>query len=217
MNVNDIRNKIKFYNENNRKLFTTTSLQTHSIVLLHIITNIDKTIPIYFINTGFHFPETMKFSEKVSNELNIKIKILDSPVSKHLQKERGNFLFTTDPDHCCYLNKILPVENLLMLNDVWINGVRSVQSESRRNLNVEESAAHGTIRFHPLIDWTDKMIYDYINEFNLPRNPLDLKGYSSIGCEPCTRKVISDDHRDARWFGLKKTECGLNTDLIIKK
>ena len=217
MNVNEIQNKIEFYKKKKKILFTTTSLQTHSIALLHIITNIDNTIPIYFINTGFHFPETMKFREQVSSQLNIEIKILDSPVSKHLQKEHGNFLFTTDLDHCCYLNKILPVENLLMSNDVWINGVRSVQSESRRNLNVEENAAHGTIRFHPLIDWTDKMIYNYINEFNLPRHPLDLKGYSSIGCEPCTRKVISDDHRDARWFGLKKTECGLNTDLIIKK
>jgi len=198
-------------------MFATTSLQSHSVVLIHILSKIDKSIPIYFINTGYHFPETMKFREFVSNELGVEIQMLASPVSKHLQKDRGNLLFTTDPDHCCYLNKIVPVDNLLMSMDVWINGVRAVQNENRKRLDVEENAAHDSVRFHPLLDWTDKMVYDYMKENNLPRHPLEAKGYISIGCEPCTRKAFGDNSRDARWFGLNKTECGLNIDLIEKK
>jgi len=217
MNIDIIRDQIKHYNELGKKMFATTSLQSHSIVLLHILSGIDKSIPVYFINTGFHFPETMKFREQVSKLLNIEIHLLDSPISKHLQKDRGNLLFTTDPDHCCYLNKIVPVDNLLISMDVWINGVRAVQNENRRKLNVEENAAHNTVRYHPLLEWTDKMIYNYIKEFNLPRHPLEMKGYVSIGCEPCTRKTFGDNYRDARWFGQNKTECGLNTDLIVKK
>jgi phosphoadenosine phosphosulfate reductase len=216
MNLAEINNQIKQYKQQGKMMFATTSLQTQSIVLLHILSRVDRSIPIFFINTGFHFPETMKFREQVSKELNIDIKILESPVSKHLQKDKGSLLFTTDPDHCCYLNKIAPVDELLISMDVWINGVRAVQNENRRKLNVEEVAAHDTLRYHPLLDWTDKMIYDYIKEFNLPHHPLELKGYVSIGCEPCTRKTFGDNYRDARWFGQKKTECGLNTELIVK-
>lgn len=198
-------------------MFASTSLQSHSIVLIHILSKIDNSIPFYFINTGYHFPETMKFREFISKELKVEIQMLVSPVSKHLQKDRGNLLFTTDPDHCCYLNKIVPVDNLLMSMDVWINGVRAVQNENRKRLDVEEKAAHDSIRFHPLLDWTDKMVYDYIKENNLPRHPLEAKGYISIGCEPCTRKAFGENSRDARWYGQNKTECGLNIDLIEKK
>jgi phosphoadenosine phosphosulfate reductase len=218
MDIKDIRKKLDNYKSQQKKMFATTSLQTHSIVLLHILSKIDKSIPIYFINTGYHFPETMKFREEVSQKLNIEIIILNSPVSKHLQKDsRGNLLFTVDPDHCCYLNKIIPVDNILMSMDVWINGVRAAQSESRKALQTEERAAHNTLRYHPLLRWTDKMIYDYIKEFNLPRHPLEEQGYISIGCEPCTRKAFGDNERNSRWYGLNKTECGLNTDLIEKQ
>jgi phosphoadenosine phosphosulfate reductase len=217
MNIGDIQKQIGLYKDQNKKMFATTSLQTQSIVLLHILKNIDISIPVYFINTGFHFPETIKFLGQVSKELGIDILMLNPSVSKHLQTEGGDFLFTTDPDHCCYLNKIAPVDHLLMSMDVWINGVRAVQNENRKNLNVEEKAAHETLRYHPLLDWTDKMIFDYIKKYDLPRHPLDDSGYMSIGCEPCTRKILSDNYRDSRWFGLNKTECGLNTELINKK
>lgn len=217
MNIKEIRNQIEKYKVQGKKMFATTSLQSHSIVLIHILSRIDQSIPFYFINTGFHFPETMKFREFISNELNIEILMLASPVSKHLQKDKGNLLFTTDPDHCCYLNKIVPVDNLLMSMDVWINGVRAVQNENRKRLDTEEKAAHDSIRFHPLLDWTDKMVYDYSMENNLPHHPLESKGYISIGCEPCTRKAFGENSRDSRWYGLNKTECGLNVDLIEKK
>jgi len=111
------------------------------------LANTDKSIPVYFINTGYHFPETIKFKESVSKLLGIEIFTLEPSVSKHLQKDGGNLLFTSDPDYCCYLNKISPVENLLSSMDIWINGVRAVQNKNRENLKVFEKAAHSTLRF----------------------------------------------------------------------
>lgn len=218
MDISAIKQQTETYKNAGKRMFTTTSLQTHSIVLLHILNRIDPEIPVYFINTGFHFPETIRFKEEVSKKLNIKINVVNSPVSKHLQRDsHGNLLFTVDPDLCCYYNKVLPVDNLLLSFDVWINGVRASQSENRKQFHDEEPTAHGTLRFHPLLDWTDKMIFDYIKEHDLPRQPLEEKGYYSIGCEPCTRKTLSSDFRDSRWFGMNKTECGLNTELIDKQ
>lgn len=127
----------------------------------------------------------------------------------------GKLLFSSDPDHCCYLNKTQPMEQVLLRYDVWINGIRGEQSAHRQGLKIEQSAKHNVIRFHPMIDWSAKEIYQYRKEFNLPEHPLDSEGYLSIGCEPCTRKLDMEmQEREARWYGLNKTECGLNTDLI---
>ncbi|HPH45828.1 MAG TPA: phosphoadenylyl-sulfate reductase, partial [Chryseolinea sp.] len=129
----------------------------------------------------------------------------------------GKLLFTSDPDHCCYLNKTQPMDGILRSNDIWINGVRADQSSVRAAMKVEQPAQHGSIRFHPMLDWNAKMIWQYQKEYNLPKHPLEEKGYVSIGCEPCTRKLDPEmQEREARWFGLNKIECGLHTDLISK-
>ncbi len=217
MDIKQIKEQIDSFRQNGKRMFTSTSLQSHSLVLLHILKQIAPEIPTYFINTGFHFPETISFKDQVSQELGIEIKMLNSPVSKHLQRDsKGNLLFTVDPDLCCHYNKVQPVDNLLLSYDIWINGVRASQSKHRKLFHTQEHSAHGTLRFHPLLDWTDQMINDYISENKLPRHPLEEKGYSSIGCEPCTRKQLSENIRDSRWFGMNKTECGLNTELIDK-
>ncbi len=83
-------------------------------------------------------------------------------------------------------------------------------------MQIEQDAPHGCRRFHPILDWTAKMIYDYTVKYELPPHPMDALGYVSIGCEPCTRKFDAGDERSARWFGLNKTECGLHTDLAKK-
>lgn len=218
MNIESIQNKIESYKENSLKIFTTSSFQTHSIVLLHILSKIDKTIPIYFINTGYHFPETITFRDEVAALLDLNLKDVYSFTPRHMQKDaQGKLLFTSDPDFCCYLNKVQPLEPILAANDVWINGVRADQSAVRKSFKEEEKATHDVIRFHPMLDWNTKMIEAYIKEHKLPRHPLEAKGYFSIGCEPCTRKFdLEWNAREGRWFGLKKTECGLNTDLVSK-
>ena len=218
MNYEAIQKKIRQYQDEGKQLFTSSSFQTHSTVLLHIISRIDKSIPVYFINTGFLFPDTIRYKDQLASLLDLNIVEVKSSIPKSQQKDMsGHLLFSSDPDYCCSLNKIQPLEPVLAKYDVWINGVRADQTAVRQQMKVEEQSKYGTIRFHPMLDWSSKEIYAYIREYKIPKHPLDDKGYMSIGCEPCTRKIIAGDERSARWFGLNKTECGLNTDLVIKK
>jgi phosphoadenosine phosphosulfate reductase len=214
----EIRDKILQYKNDGKKVFTTSSFQSHSIVLLHILSRVDKSIPVYFLNTGYHFPETINFKEEITRLFGLNTIDLHSATPKYMQKDgRGQLLFTSDPDHCCYLNKVQPLESILMSFDVWINGVRSDQSSLRKNFSLEEKAPHGTLRYHPVIHWTGKQINEYRKAFDLPLHPLETKGYLSIGCEPCTRKFDPEmTEREARWYGLNKNECGINTELVIK-
>ena len=218
MKFEEIKAKIKNYRSSGKKMFTTSSFQSHSLVLLHMLSRIDKTIPVYFINTGYHFPETVQFRDYITDLFGLPIVDLKSDVPKFMQRDaEGKLLFTSDPDHCCYLNKTQPMDGILRSNDVWINGVRADQSAVRAAMKVEQPAQHGSIRFHPMLDWNSKMIWQYQKEYNLPKHPLEEKGYVSIGCEPCTRKLDPEmQEREARWFGLNKIECGLHTDLISK-
>ena len=218
MKFEEIENKISHYKKAGKKLFTTSSFQTHSIVLLHILSRIDKSIPVYFINTGYHFPETMSFRDEVVEKFGLNLKNAASTVQRAMQKDiYGNFLFSSDPDYCCHINKVEPLEPILQEYDVWINGVRADQSDVRKEFKIEQPAKFGSIRFHPMLDWDKRMIYQYIKEHNLPRHPLEQFGYSSIGCDPCTRKPdLEWEERQGRWFGMNKTECGLNTELVTK-
>ncbi|MFY0687550.1 MAG: phosphoadenylyl-sulfate reductase [Cyclobacteriaceae bacterium] len=218
MTITDIQKQIEGYNNQKKRLFTTSSFQTHSLVMLHIISQIDNTIPVYFINTGYLFPETVAFRDEVCALFGLTYVNLKPSTPKYLQREvNGKLMFTTDPDHCCYLNKTQPMEPILAKHDVWINGVRADQSAVRKAMKVEQPAPFDTIRFHPMLDWTNKDIFTYIKEHDLPQHPLDAAGYLSIGCEPCTRKMdLEMQEREARWFGLNKVECGLHTDLIKK-
>ena len=143
---------------------------------------------------------------------------LESAVPKSQQKdENGELLFTSDPDYCCYLNKTQPLEPILASFDVWINGIRADQNANRADMKVEEKTPQGALRYHPILDWTSKDIYEYRKAHDLPPHPKEKEGYLSIGCEPCTRKMLNgDDERTSRWFGMNKVECGLHTDLIQK-
>ena len=219
MTYEEIEHKINQYKSEDKRLFTTSSFQSHSIVLLHILSRIDKSIPVVFINTGYHFPETVEFRDQVKDAFGLTNVIdLRPEVPKFMQRDsEGRLLFTSDPDHCCYLNKTQPVDSLLLRHDVWINGVRGDQSAVRKAMKTEQPAPHGTVRFHPMLDWNAKMIYQYQKEYDLPKHPLESNGYLSIGCEPCTRKVDPEMmEREARWYGMNKTECGLHTDLVSK-
>lgn len=219
MIFDDIAAKIDDYKNRGLKLFTTSSFQTHSIVLLHILSRIDKKIPVYFIHTGYHFPETLSYRDQITELLGLNLKNVFSSTAKINQRDAsGKLLFASDPDYCCHLNKVAPLEPVLAEFDIWINGVRADQGELRKNFKIEEKAKLGVIRFHPMLDWDNKMIYDYLKEYNIPHHPLEAKGYLSIGCEPCTRKWDANmESRDGRWYGLKKTECGLNTELVSSK
>jgi len=216
LEVAQIQKQLEAYRERGLKLFSTSSFQTHSVVLLHILSQTDRSIPIYFINTGYHFPETVAYRDRIVDLLGLNLKDIYSDVPRNMQKDAaGRLFFASDPDFCCHLNKVQPLDNLLPKYDVWINGVRADQSAVRKAMKVEQPAKYGVVRFHPMLDWNSRTIETYLKEHKLPRHPLESQGYLSIGCEPCTRKFDPNmSERESRWFGLNKTECGINTDLV---
>lgn len=213
-----IRNKIEGYKKEGKTLFAGSSFQTHSIPMLHILSTIDKDIPVYFLNTGYLFPQTIEYKDQIAAQFGIKVIDLKSSTPRNMQKDsNGRLLFTSDPDFCCHLNKVVPMEPLLQFFDIWINGVRADQNANRAKMKEEQRTPQRAMRYHPMLPWTKQMIWAYIKEYNIPHHPLDAVGYTSIGCEPCTRKIDPSqmgDERMARWFGLNKTECGLHTELI---
>lgn len=217
--------KLSQYRNSGKRLFASSSFQTHSLPMLHLLGRFAPETPVYFLDTGFHFPETLAFREQIPQRLGITVMDLRSPVGKLGQRDAaGQLLFASDPDHCCYLNKTLPMETVLPRYDVWISGLRRDQNSHRKQLGEEAPGPHGSLRWHPMLDWTSKMIWEYRKIYHLPEHPLEAKGYLSVGCEPCTARWLGqEDHqnteaadRSGRWAGLKKTECGLHTDLIAK-
>ena len=206
--------KLRAYVQRGLKVFSTSSFQTHSIPLLHILSTSGLDIPVYFLDTGFHFPETLQFRNDITRRLGLNTIHVQSPVPKIAQRDaNGKFLYASDPDRCCYLNKVLPLEPILQANDVWINGVRRDQTRFRQSLQEEAPGAHDTLQYHPILDWTSKMIWEYRKIFDLPEHPLDAQGYLSIGCVPCTRKFDPEQaERGGRWSGLTKEECGIHTE-----
>lgn len=219
--IEEVKEDISNYRERNLKIFATSSFQPQSVVLLHLIQQVDKDIPVFFLNTGYHFPETLQFRKNLERQLDIQILDLFSHVPRNQQRDSlGNLLFTSDPDYCCHLNKVQPLDPILMEYDVWVNGIRKGQNANRAKMQKEEKSKFDVLRYHPILEWTQKMVFSYMNEFNLPQHPLMQQGYFSVGCEPCTRRLKEGennlDSRNGRWTGMKKTECGLHTDLVEK-
>ncbi len=214
----EITAKLNDYLDEGKKVFATCSFQTQSLPLLHIISRLESRIPVYYTNTGFLFPETLAFADDVCRDLGIEAVGLRPETTKNRQLDRkGRFLYASDPDHCCYLNKVQPLEPILIEYDVWVNGIRADQSEVRRGMSEEEQTPHNCLRYHPMLQWDSRMIYYYRQQHNLPAHPLEAHGYLSIGCEPCTTKFFGEgNERNSRWFGMNKTECGLNTTLVAQ-
>lgn len=212
----DASERLRAYLGAGKRVVASSSFQTHSIPMLHLMAQVDASIPVCFLDTGFHFPETLVYRDAVAAALGLNVRNLSSAIPKSQQRTTsGLLLFTSDPDYCCSLNKTLPMEPVLAENDVWITGVRRDQSATRANFSVETPGPFGTVRFHPMLDWTKRDIWNYIRHFDLPRHPLGELGYESVGCAPCTRAPSLDgDQRDGRWAGMAKSECGLHTELV---
>ena len=206
--------RIEAYQTRSLKLIASSSFQTQSLPLLHMIAQVQPAIPVHFLDTGFHFPETLEFRDHVVERLGLELVVVESPVPKSAQvTSSGLLLFADDTDRCCYLNKTLPMEPLLAANDVWITGVRRDQSSTRASFRAEEPGPFDVTRFHPMLEWTKRDVWGYVAAHDLPRHPLELAGYESVGCAPCTIQP-SLDGRSGRWQGQTKTECGLHTALV---
>ena len=214
--VEAVEAELRAYQAQGARMFATSSFQTNSVVLLDLLDRFAAMTPVYFLNTGYHFPETLAFRRALAGRFRLKIIDLFSPVERGLQRDaEGRLLFTSDPDHCCHLNKVLPLEPILASHDLWVSGIRGSQSAVREGMGKVARGRQGVLRYHPLYAWDARAVWAYIQARDLPSHPLDDQGYPSVGCRPCTRRLADDaglDDRGGRWTGMKKTECGLHTD-----
>jgi len=196
------------------KIALTSSFQTESVALLHMMSEIDKTAKIFFLETGWHFPETIKFKNEIISRLGL-TNVLDlkaDPKKREtFNQKAGNKPYEVDPDYCCHINKVEPLDEAMKGLDAWISGIRRSQSKTRQDIKIVE-AYQNLYKINPLANVTSGDLWWYIKEHNLPKHPLFDKGYLSIGCWPCTKPVQpGDDERSGRWAGKEKTECGIHT------
>jgi phosphoadenosine phosphosulfate reductase len=195
-------------------IVTTSSFQTQSVPLLHMISRVCPEMPVVFIDTGFHFPETLAFRDELAEKFALNLQIVGPELSREeLILEHGERLYRRDPDLCCYLNKVKPLERALDGRCAWVSGVRHDQTRHRRHLHDLAPQLSGVIKIHPLLRWTREQVEAYREEHNLPVHPLYHLGYLSVGCAPCTQPTFNaEDERAGRWAGRDKEECGLQLD-----
>jgi phosphoadenosine phosphosulfate reductase len=198
----------------------TASFKISSIVLMHMISRIKSKFPVVFIDTGYHFVETITLRDKLIKEFNYNIITLKPEISKEeLKRKYGIQLYRTDPDLCCHINKVEPLKKYMKNSNIhnWIAGLRKDQSLNRQSLDMFMIDVDGFLRVHPLLYWTWSDVWKYIKKYKLPYLSLYDKGYTSVGCSPesCTSKnSIENGERHGRWKDFYKTECGLHNELI---
>lgn len=186
----------------------TCSFSGAGVVLAHMISRLDRSVPIIFLDTGFHFPETYAFKDQFAAKYGINL-VEFKPLT-----DCGP-LYETDADRCCAIRKVEPMQRAIQGLDAWINALRRDQSNTRSGVEVLEYHVldgRPVVKVHPLAHWTRKEVWDYILGNGIPYHPLLDQGYSSIGCWPCTRQTLpGEEERAGRWSGKGKTECGLHT------
>ena len=180
------------------------------IVLAHMVSRIDVRVPVLFLDTGFHFPETVAFKERFAQQYGVHV--VDLSTAREVTPDA---LYSTDPDRCCRIRKVEPMQRALADFDVWITALRREQSETRRSINVVDVHAvdgRSILKVMPLAHWTRRDVDEYLAAHHVPSHPLLERGYTSIGCWPCTRPTVEgESERAGRWSGTAKIECGLHS------
>ncbi len=192
-----------------------SSFGAESVVLLHLLAQVDPSIPVLFLDTGKHFPETLTYRDEVVERLGLTNLVILTPDEAELgEKDETGLRWSYDPDGCCEIRKVKPLAKALADYDASFTGRKAFQSSTRANLprfELDNSDAQGRLKITPLIDWSAEDIAAYLEEHDLPRHPLVAQGFPSIGCAPCTHKVAEgEDPRSGRWKGWDKTECGIH-------
>ncbi len=182
------------------------------MALLDLALRLDRTIPVYYLDTGLLFPQTYALVAQGARRYGIEPLAVRTSLSLEAQAAGyGEALWSREPDRCCELRKIEPQRAFLASYDAWLSGVRRVQSTTRAALQPFEPDRDGPTKVSPLYDWSDDELWEYLRAHAVPVNPLHEDGYPSIGCVPCTRRVAAgEDSRAGRWSGFAKTECGLH-------
>jgi phosphoadenosine phosphosulfate reductase len=188
-----------------------SSFGADSAVLLSMIAEIDHAIPVVFLDTGRHFPETLAYRQHLAEVLRLTNVIDQSPDAAAIARvDPETMLASFDPDRCCEFRKVQPLEKALAPYLAWINGRRRQQASTRAGLPTAE-IAEGKLKLSPLAGWTANAIEAEFARRGLPQHPLRWRGFPSIGCAPCTRAVRpGEDSRAGRWAGHDKIECGIH-------
>jgi phosphoadenosine phosphosulfate reductase len=182
-------------------------------VLVELAATARPGVDVLFLETGYHFPETIGTRDAVETVYDVRIVNARAAASVAEQDEaEGKDLFARQPDRCCFLRKVVPLRNTLAGYDAWVTGVRRVEAPTRAGTPlVTFDDKFGLVKINPLAAWSDEQMDAYIADHNILVNPLVEAGYPSIGCAPCTRKPLpGEDKRAGRWAGSAKTECGLH-------
>ncbi|MBA0126249.1 phosphoadenylyl-sulfate reductase [Haloechinothrix sp. YIM 98757] len=182
-------------------------------VLIDLAANVKPDVDVLFLETGYHFAETIGTRDAIAATYP-RIRIVNAEAEQSVAEQEAEFglLYQTQPDKCCHLRKVVPLQRTLAGYDAWVTGVRRTDAPTRANTPIVQwDSRNGLVKINPIAPWTDEQFNAYIAEHGIVENPLVTAGYPSIGCQPCTAKVAAgDDPRSGRWVGSAKTECGLH-------
>ncbi len=191
-----------------------SSFGAESAALLHLVSRIDPSVPVLFLDTGKHFPETLAYRDELADRFGLNLVNLYPDLDDLKTRDETGLRWSYDPDGCCELRKVRPLAKALATYDASLTGRKAFQSSTRANLpriEIDTSDEQGRLKINPLIDWDADRIAAYFEEHDLPRHPLVERGFPSIGCSPCTRPVgEGEDPRAGRWAGWDKVECGIH-------
>lgn len=188
-----------------------SSFGAESAALLHLVASVDPAVPVLFLDTGKHFPETLAYRDTLVERLGLRdLRVLTPDAETLAARDAAGERWSYDPDGCCDLRKVAPLEHALVGFDASITGRKAFQAATRSALPRFE-LDHGRIKVNPLATWVKADLDVHFAAHDLPRHPLEAAGYPSIGCAPCTSKVApGEDARSGRWRGFDKTECGIH-------
>lgn len=181
-------------------------------VLSHVASQAVPGVTVLFLDTGYHFAETIGTCDAVAATYDVRVETIRHPLRVPEHEAEYGRLYEIDPDLCCAIRKVWPLDRALAPYDAWAGGVRRVEAPSRAGTPVVAwDAKRRKVKVNPLATWTDDQLEAYVTEHDILVNPLREIGYASIGCAPCTRPVAPDeDPRSGRWAGRPKTECGIH-------
>ncbi len=196
-----------------RRFTMATAFGPEGMVLIHMLAGLAPETPIFNLDTGYQFPETLELRERVARRYGIEVE-MKRPELTVAQYEalHGGPLYRTDPDRCCHDRKVRVLRDAIRGMQAWASAIRRDQSPDRARVPIVGwDGKFALVKVSPLANWTKKDVWDLIVKHDIPYNPLHDQGYPSIGCQPCTRSVLcGEDERAGRWSGFAKTECGLH-------
>ena len=193
------------------RIAAVSSFGAEAAVLLALVAEVDLALPVIFLDTGKHFPETLTYRDRLAAQLGLRdVRTVMAGEADLRQIDPDGTLWRRDPDACCRLRKVRPLAGALLEFDAWFTGRKRIHGGTRSALPAIEKE-NGQVKINPLANWSAEQIEQAFNDRALPRHPLVAEGYLSIGCITCTQRTSAcGQSRDGRWAGLEKTECGIH-------